>query len=570
MSSDIPMPVVFCWHMHQPEYRDLRSDEFQLSWTYLHAMKDYVDMAAHLEQQPDARAVVNFAPVLLDQIEDYVSQLDGFINHGGAIRDSLLSALAESTLPGDNQQRTVLMGKCLRVNKQRVIERFPGYQRLASMAEALQRNPDAVMYAAQQFFIDLVVWYHLGWLAETTRRENVSVQQLQDKQYGYTPHDRRLLLRLIHDELRSIIPRYRKLHEQGRVELAMSPYAHPMLPLLLDMEVAREALPESQLPLLTHYPGGEERARWHLQTGLDTFERHFGMRPSGCWPSEGGLSQATLGLLAEQGFQWCASGQSVIQNSLKCSSGEGSHEDGHPCRHRIYRFGGAEIDCFFRDDGLSDLIGFNYAEWHSDDAVNNLVHHLTEIARACPERRNCVVAIILDGENAWEYYPENAYHFLSAMYQAISTHPELVLTTFREFQRQQPQRVELPSVVAGSWVYGTFSTWVGDSDKNRGWDILSEAKQHYDARLASASLDPDTLKKAEWQLAACEGSDWFWWFGDYNPAEAVNDFERLFRLHLSNLYQLLGLEAPPYLSDSISHGGGATGRSGAMRPGQPS
>ena len=568
MSSERPMPVVFCWHMHQPEYRDLRSDEFQLPWTYLHAMKDYVDMAAHLEQQADARAVVNFAPVLLDQIEDYADQLDGFINHGGAIRDGLFSALAESTLPADNQQRTSLMDKCLRVNKQRVIERFDGYRRLAPMAEALQRNPDAVMYASQQFFIDLVVWYHLGWLAETTRRGSALVQQLQDKQYGYTPHDRHQLLRLIHDELRSIIPRYRKLQDQGRVELAMSPYAHPMLPLLLDMESAREALPDSPLPLVTHYPGGRERAHWHLRTGLETFERHFGIRPAGCWPSEGGVSQAALGLLAEQGFRWCASGQSVIQNSLKQGEAEGEDHGSHPCRHRVYRFGDEAIDCFFRDDGLSDLIGFNYAEWHADDAVNNLVHHLTEIARACPDRSNCAVAIILDGENAWEYYPENAYHFLSGMYQAIASHPELELMTFSDFQREKPEPLALPRIVAGSWVYGTFSTWVGDSDKNRGWDILSEAKQHYDDAVASGKLDRETLAKAERQLAACEGSDWFWWFGDYNPAEAVNDFERLFRLHLSNLYQLLGLEAPPYLSDTISHGGGATGRSGTMRPGQ--
>ena len=309
---------------------------------------------------------------------------------------------------------------------------------------------------------------------------------------------------------------------------------------------------------------------WHLQRGLETFERHFGMRPVGCWPSEGGLSQATLGLLAAEGFQWCASGQSVIQNSLEHNPDVAVHEDGHACRHRIYRFGGEAIDCVFRDDGLSDLIGFSYAEWHADDAINNLVHHLTEMARACPDRRNCVVAIILDGENAWEYFPENAYHFLGGMYQAISGHPELQLTTFRDVLQQQPQRVELPEVVAGSWVYGTFSTWVGDSDKNRGWDILSEAKQHFDEVVASESLDAETLQKAQWQLAACEGSDWFWWFGDYNPAAAVNDFERLFRLHLSNLYQLLGLETPPYLSESFSHGGGAPSRGGVMRPGQTS
>lgn len=571
MSSDTPMRVVFCWHMHQPEYRDLRSGDYQFPWAYLHAMKDYVDMAAHLEEQPQARAVVNFAPVLLDQIEDYVQQLDAYINDSGALRDPLLAALAEPTLPSGSEQRLSLMRKCLRVNEQRVIARFPAYSRLATLAQALEENPDIEMYASNQFFVDLVMWYHLGWLAETTRRSSDVVQQLQKKEFGFSLHERLQLLQIIYEVMASIIPRYRRLQENGQVELAMSPYAHPMLPLLLDMESAREALPESPLPLVRHYPGGEQRANWHLQRGLETFDRHFGVRPAGCWASEGGLSQATLGLLSEAGFQWCASGESVVRNSIELDAGQHADDDGHPCHHRVYRFGDAPIDCFFRDDGLSDLIGFNYAEWHADDAVNNLVHHLEEIGNSCQQRDNCTVAIILDGENAWEYYPENAYHFLSGLYRTIAEHPGIEMTTFQDFLGQQPQREVLPKIVAGSWVYGTFSTWIGDSDKNRGWDILSEAKHHFDQAVASGRLDAKALAKAELQLAACEGSDWFWWFGDYNPAEAVNDFERLFRLHLSNLYQTLGLEAPSYLAESFSHGGGGTpSRGGVMRPGQAS
>ena len=39
------------------------------------------------------------------------------------------------------------------------------------------------------------------------------------------------------------------------------------------------------------------------------------------------------------------------------------------------------------------------------------------------------------------------------------------------------------------------------------------------------------------------GSDWFWWFGDHNPADSVSDFDRLYRQQLTNLYQMLGEEA---------------------------
>jgi alpha-amylase/alpha-mannosidase (GH57 family) len=122
-------------------------------------------------------------------------------------------------------------------------------------------------------------------------------------------------------------------------------------------------------------------------------------------------------------------------------------------------------------------------------------------------------------------------------------------------------------MMGGSWVYGTYSTWIGDKDKNRGWDLLIEAKQTYDEVIATTKFDADTMRALERQLAICEGSDWFWWFGDYNSADSVSDFERLFRLHLSNLYQMLGVEVPQSLSEAVSYGGGGIEQGGTMRRG---
>ena len=176
--------------------------------------------------------------------------------------------------------------------------------------------------------------------------------------------------------------------------------------------------------------------------------------------------------------------------------------------------------------------------------------------------------IILDGENAWEYYPENGYYFLDALYRELSRHPGFVLGTFSGFlDARHPQRAHLASLKAGSWVYGTLSTWIGSPDKNRGWELLADAKRHYDRVVAAGTLEPGIAERALMQLAACEGSDWFWWFGDYNPAQSVSDFERLFRVHLSNLYQLLGVEPPAYLSESFTHGNGTPERDGVMRTG---
>ena len=558
MPAERPMSVVLCWHMHQPDYRDLRTGTIHLPWTYLHAIKDYVDMAAHLEAVPGARAVVNFVPILLEQIEDYIDQVGSYLEGHGAIRDPVLSELAEPALPGNEPARLRLMQDCLRANRERMIERFEPYQRLATLAEWYEAHPESLIYASNQYLADLLVWYHLSWLAESSRRTNPRIQWLEQKGCNFTLHDRRELLQIILDELRSIIPRYQALADRGQVELCMSPYAHPIVPLLLDMESAREAMPEVHLPVNPVYPGGQERACWHLAKGRETFKRVFGREATGLWPSEGGVSQASLELFAESGFRWVASGGSVLNNS----------HDGHStsCSHRVYRFGNAGINCVFRDDGLSDLIGFNYSDWHAEDAVANLVGHMEHIAELCPDREDCLITIILDGENAWEYYPENGYYFLQNLYEKLDAHPGLELSTFSSFlDACQPEAAVEDKLVAGSWVYGTFSTWIGDPEKNRGWELLVEAKHHFDEQIASGKLTSDEIAAAEVQLAICEGSDWFWWFGDYNPSTTVSQFDQLYRMHLANLYQLINVEAPPHLADVISRGGGRPSRGGVMR-----
>jgi len=223
---------------------------------------------------------------------------------------------------------------------------------------------------------------------------------------------------------------------------------------------------------------------------------------------------------------------------------------------------------FFRDDGLSDLVGFTYSTWHADDAVANLLHHLQNIKNAVNGNASeYVVSIILDGENAWEYYPENGYHFLNALYDKLSSHDQINLTTFSRCLEQGVPKTPLPHIVAGSWVYGTFSTWIGDNDKNHAWDMLGDAKRAYDRVIAEDRLNEEQKELASIQLAICEGSDWFWWFGDYNPSSTVSEFDHLYRLQLANLYQFLGEEPPEYLSHSFASGSGDPQLGGVMRRG---
>ncbi|NOX08736.1 MAG: glycoside hydrolase [Gammaproteobacteria bacterium] len=558
-----PLNLVIYWHMHQPEYRNLDTGEYHLPWTYLHTIKDYVDMAAHLEDCEQARAVVNFAPVLLEQIDDYSQQLSNYLHYGRDLRDPLMAALANSEMPQGSNARIHIIRSCLRANEERLINRFKPFKKLAAVAKSILVDHAMVSYYTDQFLADLLVWYHLSWIAETVRRQDSRVKTLMKKGGLYTPQDRRLLIELMHELISGVIGRYRHLAEQGRIELSMTPYAHPIVPLLLDIKSAEQAMPDVTLPEVNDYPGGKQRSQWHMKKGVEVFKKHFGFPPQGCWPSEGSISGEMVELLSDMNIKWMASGETVLRNSLSRSNMSDSD-----CRHQTYQYRDTSPSLFFRDDGLSDLIGFKYSDWHADDAIANLIRHLEDIHESCKDKPEAIVSIILDGENAWEYYPENAYYFLSTLYKKLSENKGIRMTTYSEYLLNVSNKTTLPELVAGSWVYGTFSTWIGERDKNTAWEMLIAVKQVYDRVMAEDNLSLDIRKRAEMQLATCESSDWFWWFGEYNSAESVASFDKQYRMHLANLYQIMDEPAPAYLHKAFSFGSGDALASGTMLPGK--
>lgn len=563
--------VVLCWHMHQPHYRDGLDGCYRLPWVYLHAMKDYTDMIAYLEACSDARVVVNFAPVLLEQIDDYAIKMMDWLKTGRSMPDGFLNLLAGiDPIPQDLEGRKVLVLACQRAFAPTMIDPLPAFRHLIDMVRPYSVDSadydQTLMYLNDSFYVDLLVWYHLAWTGASVRKQDKRIDYLMQKQRGFTQADQRLLIESMADSLQGIIPRYRRLMELGQIEISMTPYGHPIVPLLIDFDSMRDALPRAPAPSYKAYPGGYERACWHMEHGLDVFENHFGRKPQGVWLSEGAVSSAAIGLLDHYGIKWTASGEGVWRHSC-----EASHMNAHDIasKRALYQpLQHASQSCalFFRDDGLSDLIGFQYKDWNPGDAANDFAQHLDNIAKSLGDKvEEHVVSVILDGENAWEYYPDNAYHFLTALYERLTNHPKIEMTTFSDALEQGAKLRHLTTLKAGSWVYGSFSTWIGDPDKNQGWDLLVEAKQVFDRVEKSGQLNETAMRLASEQLAICEGSDWFWWFGDYNPSDSVNDFDQLYRRHLEKLYELLGEKAPDILSLPISQGGGDMENAGTMR-----
>lgn len=576
MESTNKLKLVICWHMHQPHYRDGLDGEYRLPWVYLHGIKDYTDMVAHLERCPKARVVVNFAPVLLEQLDDYANRMKNWLTSEEDMCDPLLNWVSGYSKISDSiEQRYEIIESCQKAFGPTMIDPFPAFRNLLNMSQCNESTPleeaGCLTYFNKQYFVDVLMWYHIAWMGTSLRLEDDRLKALVKKGnlgQPFSKKDQRTLVEVMADAVGSIIPRYRKLMEKGQIEISMTPYGHPIVPLLIDFNSMKDALPHAPMPLSASYPDGYERSKWHMEKGFEVYEQYFGAKPKGVWLSEGAVSSAAVGLLDHYGIQWTASGEGVWRHSC-----EASHLDHHDIASKkaLYeplQHASQKCALFFRDDGLSDLIGFQYKDWNPDDAANNFAHNLNNIAGFLGDKAHeHVVSVILDGENAWEYYPENAYYFLRKLYERLSNDDRIEMTTFADALDDDIPLRHLPTLKAGSWVYGSFSTWIGEQDKNAGWDLLVEAKQTYDMVMASGKLDEEAATSATEQLAICEGSDWFWWFGDYNPAGSVQDFDQLYRRHLEKLYQLLGERPPEQLQIPLSHGGGDMDNGGVMQRG---
>jgi len=562
------LKLVLCWHMHQPWYRESLSGDYRLPWVYLHALKDYSDMVAHLEAHPDMRVVVNFTPVLLEQLEDYAIQLRRWLSKGERMQDPLLNLLAGVTeVPSDLEERKTLLLNCLRAHAPQMIDPHEGFRTLlAPLWSSGMSMPDFTMlpYLNDQYFLDILTWYHLAWLGYS---EHEWASGFMEQGALFNEAQRRELLQRMAELIGGLAGRYKALADAGQIELSVTPYSHPIVPLLLDFDTRLCAQHEAPGPTHSGYPGGEKRAYWHMQHGVEVFERFFERRPTGVWLSEGSVSDEAVAQLGQFGIRWTASGEGVWHNSSAMSDLEHNTPDARYNLFSPHHLPDTDTHLFFRDDGLSDLIGFEYQGWGPEDAVEDFISHLRNIREYLGDNAHKhVVSVILDGENAWEYYPDNAFHFIGCLYERLAQCEEIEVTTFDQALNECPA-VELPRLCPGSWVYGSFSTWIGEEDKNRAWDRLVEAKIVFDDAIHNDKLSKEKKRLAGLQLAICEGSDWFWWFGDYNPSDSVRDFDELYRQQLKHLYEILGRPVPSNLDEPLSTGGKGAENSGTMRRG---
>ncbi len=522
-----PLKVCILWHQHQPDYRDPVSGQALLPWTWMHGVKDYGEMLATIAEC-DARVTVNLVPSLLEQLECYAN---------GEANDRWLNLLSRAPVTMSAAERQFMVSHFFSVNEETQIFANRRYHQLYQLrGSGAQANAERF---SDQDLLDLQVWFLLAWTGSHLRRKSNLVATLLQQGEGFHAEQKRQLLDCCNDELKLVLEFHRELEEMGKIEISVTPYAHPILPLLCDLHTALEPSPGLPLPSVDfRHP---EDARLQVREGLRTAERIFGKRQRGMWPSEGGVSAAAVKLMREEGALWAATDEDILARSL--DSGLTARSN----LYKIYQYSGLPL--LFRDRELSDRIGFLYAGWETGEAVNDLLQRLRHIAQQAP---GGTVAIILDGENCWERYPDNGYPFLRDFYTALQQEPILTMATVKD-ALTDCEPIPLNRLAAGSWIRSDFTTWIGHPEENRAWELLHQTRSEViNTEVKHALAHPqEPLSDLVRELLRAEGSDWFWWFGDEHSTAQADIFDRLFRLHLEGLYHHKGLPVPARLHQPI-------------------
>jgi len=504
--------------MHQPFYKDLWTGQYKLPWTRLHALKDYAGMVRVLDEFPDVRQTFNLVPSMVAQIAEYAA---------GTASDPFFEC---ATIPAESlteAQRTFVLRYFFQANVDKIIRRFPRYLELYER----RRDPMSV-----QDLRDLQVLSQMAWFDEDVLAKDEELQDLIRRGRNYSLRDQDLMTRKQREALSAVLPVYRDFAARGQIEISTTPFYHPILPLLCDSDIAEVSHPGITLPQKFQYPQDAlvqlERARAYIRDIL-------GVTPVGLWPSEGSVSDEALAMAAGCGFTWAASDNGVLSRTLGKPAG---------CEETYQAYtwqqNGREMRMLFRDHYLSDLIGFEYSRMGAEEAADHFLGRIRENTGG----HDVLVPIILDGENAWEWYQANGRPFLRALYQRISDDPGLQASTVSEALARYDTR-PLDHVAPGSWINANFDIWIGAEEDNQAWNLLLDARRTYE------KYAPDTMEVARLlayeELLIAEGSDWCWWYGPEHGSDNRPEFDELYREHLSNVYRALGLEPPARLSYPI-------------------
>jgi alpha-amylase/alpha-mannosidase (GH57 family) len=516
--------------MHQPFYKDLVSGEYKLPWTRMHALKDYYGMVRILEEFPQVHQTFNLVPSMMAQVAEYGA---------GQAADPFLQAALKPAESLSADERAFVLRHSFCSDPQQMIYRYPRYGELFQLWQAQKAAGTRSVFSNQELR-DVQMWSQLSWFDEEFQEHDAEVREWIGRGRNFTLDDQARMEEKQRTILGRVLPEYRKLAASGQIEVSTTPFYHPILPLLCDSNIAAVAHPNVPLPPRFHYP---QDARRQLTMAREYITNNFGVAPTGLWPSEGSVSDEVFALAAEAGFTWAATDSGVLNRTMN----RGVPVDG---LYRPYRWRQKErkISLIFRDHFLSDLIGFVYSKMDAAAAAEDFLRRIREnCGGILASGRDALVPIILDGENAWEYYHLNGRPFLRELYRRITEDRGMTALTVSEALGKFVAE-GLDHIFPGSWINANFDVWIGAEEDNLAWTQLLRARQTFDT---AATTSAERRQMAFEELLIAEGSDWCWWYGPEHDSANREEFDQLYRSHLANVYRFLDLSPPEELSRPI-------------------
>ncbi len=479
--------LAFLWHQHQPYYPDDVAGENPMPWVRLHGVKDYYGMAMHLREVPEMRCTINLVPSLLRQIQDYA-------DHGAT--DQLLIA---SRKPADGLQENdalYLLDHFFMANPDTMIRPFPRYAELF-YRRGLGRNTakESLRRFTERDLRDLQVWLNLAWIHPIVFERDGELLQLRDKGRNYSEEDKGRVLDKHLEIMRQIIPLHKELADRGQVELTTTPYFHPILPLLFDKKLAREAMPDAKLP---RYTGGyPEDAALHVRRAVEQHAQIFGTPPRGMWPAEGSVCQPMLPLLAQHGIRWIATDEEILSGSTHgaISRDTRGHVRNPGQMYQPYKVAeaGHELSIVFRDHALSDLIGFHYQRSEPVAAAEDLLSRLRPSARPSRRKARRWSALSSTAKTAGNSTPAAASPFCASLYEKCVQAKDIRPVKIGTYLEENPPRNTLPHLFAGSWINHNYAIWIGHEEDNTAWDALHKAREY----LKRKKRDKETRRQGD-------------------------------------------------------------------------
>ena len=552
------IPLALLWHQHQPYYKNLSSGELVMPWVRLHAIKDYYGMARLIEQVPGMRATVNLVPSLVTQLLDYVEHgaTDPFLERTRAPADHL-----------DADAVLFILDHFFMAQWDRMVRVHPRYRELLELRR-FGRRPAAS--AAHDFgprdLRDLQVWFNLAWFHPVCFEESEALRALRQKGRDFSEADKAELLRQQDQILARVVPLHRELQKRGQIELTTTPFYHPILPLLCDLQCARASVPRTPMP--AGWRKLPEDAETQVAKAVAFHRRVFEESPAGMWPAEGSVSPEILPLLARHGLRWLATDEEILSASLSTGLRGSFGRLEHPeLLYRPWRVStdGGELNILFRDHQFSDLIGFQYQSWDGEAAASDLLARVEAAAKGAPAGPETLVSIILDGENCWEHYPEQGVKFLRTLYARLQDgHKGVTPVRVRDFLEAHPPTRRVEKLFPGSWINHNFQIWIGHPEDRKAWEYVFRVREDLvrETERRGQPVPPPVppggelpagseLIRAWEELYIAEGSDWCWWYGDDHTSGNDEAFDLLFRTHLKNVYGFLGQPSPYFLENPV-------------------